>query len=392
MRSEASRARHSSNIVLSQAALKKNIRFIRQRVGEHPVISSVVKANAYGHGIDTFVPMAEKAGIHHFSVASGHEAEEVLDACAPESRVMIMGILYDQDLPWVIDHGVEFYVYALSTLEKVIAVARERGKPARVHLEVETGCNRTGFSPDGFGKALTLLKRHGKQLEFAGLCTHMAGAESLSNNFRIQRQMERFEEFKKIVSKRKLKPERFHVGCSAAVLAYPEYSMDMVRVGTLQYGFWPGPDMRNLWEMNHRKTKKESPLARIMTWKTDVMDLKDVAKDEFIGYGTAYQAYQDMRIAVMPLGYSNGYPRGLSNKGQVLIRGRKAPIVGLINMNVFMVDVSHIPDCAIGDEVVLVGRQGKNSISVRSFSEFANQLNNEMISRLPTAIPRKVAR
>ena len=122
------------------------------------------------------------------------------------------------------------------------------------------------------------------------------------------------------------------------------------------------------------------------------MDIKHVRAGEFIGYGTAFQAVHDMTIAVLPLGYSNGYSRGLSNKGYVLIRGKKAPIVGLINMNLFMVDISHIPDVAVNDEVVLLGKQKNNVIRVSSFTNRTQLLNNELLSRLPSAIPRKIVR
>jgi len=137
---------------------------------------------------------------------------------------------------------------------------------------------------------------------------------------------------------------------------------------------------------------KDAPMGRIITWKTDIMDIKIVPKGEFIGYGTSFQALRDMKIAVLPLGYSNGYPRDLSNRGQVLIRGKRAPIVGLINMNLFMVDVTHIKEVNIGDEVVLLGKQKNNVIKVAAFTDVANLLNNEMLSRLPTAIPRYVVK
>jgi alanine racemase len=165
----------------------------------------------------------------------------------------------------------------------------------------------------------------------------------------------------------------------------------MVRVGVVQYGFWPSPDIYYLHLQEVGKTS-DNPLKRIISWKTDVMDVRDVDAGEFIGYGTAYQAIQDMKIAVLPLGYSNGYPRANSNRGFVLIRGKKCPIVGLINMNLFMVDVSHIPDVTVGDEVVLVGRQKNNVINVASFTNTMQLLNNEMLSRLPTAIPRKIVK
>lgn len=136
----------------------------------------------------------------------------------------------------------------------------------------------------------------------------------------------------------------------------------------------------------------EKGLGRIFTWKTDVMDVRPVKTGEFIGYGTAYEAMHDMTIAVLPLGYSNGYPRGLSNRGYVLIKGKKAPIVGLINMNLFKVDVSHISDVKACDEVVLIGRQKNNRINVVSFTNRTQLLSQEMMSRLPAAIPRTAVR
>jgi len=150
---------------------------------------------------------------------------------------------------------------------------------------------------------------------------------------------------------------------------------------------WPSPDIYNLHLQQSGKSR-DAPLKRVLSWKTDVMHIKKVKKDEFVGYGTSFQAPRDMSVAVLPLGYSNGYPRTLSNRGEVLIRGKKAPVVGLINMNVFMVDVSNIEDADVGDEVVLIGSQNNHEISIRSFSEFTNAINNELVSRLPQAIPR----
>jgi len=154
---------------------------------------------------------------------------------------------------------------------------------------------------------------------------------------------------------------------------------------------WPSPDIYNLHLQQTGKVK-DSPLKRVLTWKTDIMHIKEIKKDEFIGYGTSFQAPKDMKVALLPIGYSNGYPRTLSNKGEVLVRGKKAPVVGLINMNVFMVDVSHIRDAQTGDEVILIGRQKGHTISIRSFSEFTNAINNELVSRLPAAIPRKAVK
>ena len=380
--------KHSSRIYLNQSALKGNFNFIRKKVGKSVRISSVVKANAYGHGISTFVPMAEKCGINHFATASAFEAEEVLECCSDESSIMIMGILYNEDMKWAIEHDIEFYVYNYDKLEKALEAAKIVGKPAKIHLEVETGANRTGMQESEFSKALTFLKKNKKHLLFEGLCTHFGGAESLSNQFKLDSQHAKYKGFLKTCKSKDLMPNFKHIACSAAALAYEDTLYDMVRIGVAQYGFWPSPDIYYM-HLQQTNKKKETGLKRIFNWKTDIMDLRSVKAGEFIGYGTAFQATQDMRVAVLPLGYSNGYPRALSNRGHVLIGGKKAPIVGLINMNLFMVDVSHIPDVHVGDEVVLIGRQNNNVINIGSFTDFTQLLNNEMLSRLPAAIPRE---
>jgi alanine racemase len=383
--------KHSSRIELSQSLLKGNINFLRKKIGEDVRLSLVVKANAYGHGILDYVPMAEKCGIDHFSVASSFEAEEVLEVCRPETRVMIMGILYDQDIPWAIEHGIEFYVFNYERLPKVIECAKKLGRAARIHLEVETGANRTGLTKKEFGKCLTLVHKEAKHLEYEGLCTHFAGAETFANDFKIQKQYSEFQDFYKIGKNRKVMPKTRHLASSAAALSFGKSRYDMVRIGVAQYGFWPSPDVY-YHHLGETGKKSESGLKRIFSWKTDVMDVREVKAGGFVGYGTAYQATHDMRIAVLPLGYSNGYPRGLSNRGHVLIKGKKAPITGLINMNLFMVDISHIDDVEPGEEVVLVGRQGNNVIGVASFTETTQLRNQEMMSRLPAAIPRVAVR
>lgn len=383
--------KHSSRITLSQAALKKNVNFIRKKIGPKCTYSAVIKANAYGHGIPQMVKMLEKAGVKHFSVASAYEAWVAHQNASPTTTIMIMGILYDDNLDWAIENGIEFYIFHLERLKKAKEVAQSLGLKARIHLEVETGANRTGLHAKEFSKAITYLKKHHDHFHFAGLCSHFGGAESMSNKFKIVRQLAEFKEFKARLKKKKFMPDKFHISSSAAALSIPEARFDMVRVGVSTYGFWPSPDIYYHHIQETGKTK-ENALNRVFTWKTDVMDIRPVAAHEFIGYGTAFQATHPMVIAVIPLGYSNGYPRGLSNRGHVLIGGKRAPIVGLINMNLFMVDISHIPNVKLNDEVVLIGRQKNSVINVSSFTNVTQLMNNEMMSRLPDAIPREIGR
>ena len=379
--------KHSSRIILSQSSLASNFNFIRKKIGPDVRICSVVKANAYGHGIHEFVPMAEKCGIDHFAVASSFEAEEVLEVCSDKSHIIIMGILYEEDIPWAIDHNIEFYVFNFDRLPVVLKAAEKLNKQAIIHLEVETGANRTGLHPKDFDRVIEFLKDHRDYIRFEGMCTHLGGAETLANKFKIDRQIIRFDEFLKQCDVLGYQPRIRHMASSAAALAYPETRLDMVRIGVSQYGFWPSPDIR-MHHLQESGKNSEKALRRIFNWKTDIMDIRSVDPGEYIGYGTAYQAVQETKIAVLPLGYSNGYPRALSNNGHVLIHGKKAPILGLINMNLFMVNISHIPEARIGDEVVLVGRQKNGVINIGSFTESTHLLNNEMLSRLPAAIPR----
>lgn len=383
--------RHSSRIELSRSALKNNLQFLRTRIGTNPLFSMVVKANAYGHGVEYIVPMAESLGVDHFSVASSQEAESVLEAREKDSRVMIMGILYDEDLPWVVENGIEFFVWDLERLRGAAAVARDLGVPARIHLEVETGANRTGLPEHELDEAVRILRKAKDSIELVGLCSHFGGIETLANQFRIQGQIRTFDRIRKRLAKKKVRPERHHLACSAAALAFPDTVLDQVRVGSAAYGLWPSPDIHNLVSMEKGKDRRNG-LRRVLSWKTNIMALKDVARDDFVGYGTMFQAPRDMRVGVLPIGYGNGYPRSQSNRGSVLVRGRLSPVVGAVNMNMVIVDVTHVPSVEVGDEVVLVGRQKGNAIALRSFSEFTHHLNTEFLSRLPAGIPRVTVR
>ena len=381
---------HNSRLELSQSAMRWNLDFLRKNIGEHPRISVVVKGNAYGHGSEQIVPMAEKCGIRHFSVASGYEAQEVFGSRTQDSSVMIMGILHEEDLEWVIRNGIEFYVFSLRRIQLVVEIAKKLGVQALIHLEVETGANRTGLEQAKISEALAIIQRERKHLKLLGVCSHLAGAESISNKFRIDRQMEIFLRLQRRLQRRS-NPPLFHVASSAAALIRPDSRLDMVRVGTCVYGLYPSPDVHNLLLLKARRSD-DVRLRRVIAWKTDVMQVRHVLRDEFVGYGTSYQAPRDSRIAVIPIGYGNGYPREMSNRGNVLIRGRRAPIVGLVNMNMCFADVTNIPGVDTGDEVVLVGRQKNNEITIRSFSEFSSALNTEFLSRLPGNIPRSIVK
>lgn len=375
-------------IELSKSALENNIKFIRKSFGSSVRFSSVVKANAYGHGIETFVPLAESFGIDHFSVFSAHEAERIKKICCAGSDIMIMGWIDPGDLEWVIRNGIEFYVFDAHRLTDAARIAAELGIKAKIHVELETGLNRTGFSEQELKDLAPLIRQNIHHFEIKGLCTHYAGAESIANYYRIQRQIKKFEQLRVLLLREGIEAETRHTACSAAALAYPRTRMDMVRVGIMQYGFWPTRE--TFIQYIGRRKKKSDPLKRVLSWKSAVMNLKDIPAGEFISYGTAYLAQDDTRIAVIPVGYSSGFSRSLSNQGRVLINGNRVPVIGLVNMNMLLADVTQLADVKPGDEVTLIGRQEDAEITVASFGDFNKQLNYELLARLPKSIPRVI--
>ncbi|TVR40769.1 MAG: alanine racemase [Bacteroidia bacterium] len=377
---------NTSYIEISRKAYRNNIRYLKKIIGKDARFSSVVKGNAYGHGVENIVPLAEEAGVRHFSVFSAREANDVLNVIGKGSQIMIMGLLDDEEIEWAISNDIEFFVFDMDRLGRAIETARMLRKKARIHVEVETGFNRTGFEYDRMPDLVSYLKEQQEHFILEGLCTHYAGAESLSNYLRIKNQITLFRKFNRYFSRHNLHPLFRHTACSAAALTYPSTIMEMVRFGIAQYGFWPSPETHMF--RFQKDTKDSNPLRRMISWKSKVMVLKDVEAGNFVGYGSSYLANKKMKIAIIPVGYANGFSRALSNTGRVLIRGRRVPVIGTVTMNTMTVNVTDIPGVQRGDEVVIIGKQNRLSISISSFCEMSEQLNYQLLTRLPADIPR----
>ncbi|MEQ8244363.1 alanine racemase, partial [Fulvivirga sp.] len=236
-----------------------------------------------------------------------------------------------------------------------------------------------------------VLINKAEHLSLEGICTHLAGAESIANHVRIKKQLTAFNQTVKWLTKKNVHPKRMHTACSAAAMTYPKTRMDMVRIGILQYGFWPGPETFIHFLGKQKVEYKQDPLKRVIKWKSTVMSTKSIARGEFIGYGNSYLAHQDMRVATVPVGYSHGYSRVLSNQGRALINNTRVGVIGLVNMNMMMLDVTEV-DVSKGDEVILIGGDNGLEISVASFGELSNQLNYELLTRLPYRIPRIITK
>ncbi len=381
---------HTSHIELSRSAYRNNLKYLQKLIGNDTKFSSVIKGNAYGHGLEHIVPMAEEFGVNHFSVFSASEAFDTLKMKSDSSGLMIMGLLDYEEIEWAIKNDIEFFVYEPGKLEKAINISKLLKKKARIHIEVETGFHRTGFEYEYMPRLIDYMKKNREHYVFEGLCTHYAGAESISNYVRVKNQIKKFHKFSRYFQRHDLIPLKKHTASSAATLTYSQTIMDMVRVGIAQYGFWPSPETHMY---RFRKNPGESNLLRrVISWKTKIMVIKEVEPGEFIGYGTSFLANKKMKIAVLPVGYANGFSRAFSNTGRVLIRGRRVPVVGTVTMNTTTVNVSDLPNVEKGDEVVIIGKQRKLSISVSSFCQMSEQLNYTLLARLPSNIPRYVVK
>ncbi len=369
-------------IEIDASCLQANIDALRKHLAPAE-FCMVIKGNAYGHGYDAIVPIAEASGVRRFAVFSAREAAGFLRASDGKSRLMVMGHASHENLPWMVQHRLEPWLNDPHDLDAVAAAAERSEQTVRIHVEVETGMNRTGLEPDDAIDAARRIHAH-PWLELEGVCTHFAGRESGENDDRIASQWECYRDVIGRLDAEGIRPNVRHVSSSAASILDPGCRLDLCRMGIAPYGLWPS---RHVYEeMQQRGTDLE--LHNVLQWKARVVGIKSVKNGEYVGYGTSYEAEGDTRIAVVGVGYSDGFARDLSNRGHVLIRGQRASIVGNVGMNMIQVNVRHIPEVQVGDEVVLIGRQGDREISVSSFADFNSVVNYELMSRLSHEIPR----
>ncbi len=378
---------HTSHIELSKSALKKNIKYLQKRIGKEVKYVSVVKGNAYGHGIEDFVPLAEACGVDYFAVFDTYEAYRVLNV-RKKAEIMIMGMIENEQLEWAIENKISFYVFEMDRLIHTINAAKKVNLKAKIHIEIETGLYRTGFETNEIEEVITLINANQEYLEIEGLCSHYAGAESIANYVRINAQYDEFIRIRDIFHQNHIFPRYEHTACSAAALTYPHTRMNMVRFGIAQYGFWSSKETRMHNLLSDDASFTRDPLKRVLKWKSSVMSVKTVEAGKFISYGNSYLTSRKTTVASVPVGYFHGYRRSLSNNGFVLLKGKKAPIIGSINMNMLIINVTTIPGVQKGDEIVIIGEQGMHNITVSSFCDIANLVNYELLCRLPSHIPR----
>jgi alanine racemase len=335
--------------------------------------AAVVKANAYGHGI-TEVARALEGRVAQFCVYELGEAVRLRDA-GIGAPILVMGPVEPGDLELAHASGAAITLWDTGAYaRRVASVARRRKRPFSVHVKIETGVTRIGLPPAAAPKALAEYLRT-PEIALEGAYSHLAAAEELDSDFTLL-QLTRFMD-----ALRGAPPLTRHIAASAAALLWPQMRLDLVRVGIALYGLWPSPETR-------ARLGDAIPLRPALRWTSQLVEVRDVAPETSVGYGRTYRTTSQSRIGVVPIGYAEGIPRAVSNRGAVLVAGRRCPIVGRVCMNMTMIDVTAVPGAVPGTPVTLIGGDGEAHLAAEDWASWADTIGYEIVARLPSEIPR----
>lgn len=364
---------------ISRAALEHNFRAFRRRLGTDTALCAVVKANAYGHGLLPCARIFEALRADFLGVNALDEAE-VLRAAGIKTPILVLGYIPLPDLAKAVRLQTDMTVYNSETLR---ALGR-LGRPARLHLKIETGTHRQGVYPEDI-PAIARMLRQFPQLQLAGVSTHFADLEDRVDHRYAHGQLRQFSRAIELLKKEGFAPRFRHAANSAATLLLPKAFFNMARVGISLYGLWPSEKI----ELLAKRRGVPVTLRPALAWKTRIAQVKPVKKGAKIGYGCTYQMPRDGKIAVIPVGYYEGYAR-ITRDAHVLVRGKNAPVIGRICMNMLMADVTDVPGARAEDEAVLLGRQGRERIAAEDLARWSGTINYEAVTRIGGHIPRVI--
>ncbi|MFW6161009.1 MAG: alanine racemase [Acidobacteriota bacterium] len=376
-------------IELSEAAYTHNLDFFRRRIPRKTELSVVVKANAYGHGLKEITALAEKHKVDSYCVHSLTEALE-LRRLGTTKDILIMGPVPLDELEKVVFNNFRLAVFSLKILSSLSEISQKMGRKAGIHLKLETGTYRLGINEAELPDFLKALKK-APSLVLEAAYTHFANIEDTTDHSYAYYQMALFEKMIKLIRQTGFPQIKKHAACSAAALLFPETHFDMVRIGISQYGLWPSRETFLSYKIKHTRNDIDV-LQPALTWKARIGQIKKVPARHTIGYGRTFQTSRESKLAVLPIGYSDGYDRRLSNQSFVLLKGQRAPLRGRVCMNLIMVDITDIPVLKAGDEAVLIGTQGKEKVSADFLAALSGTINYEVVSRLSPHIPRLIVK
>lgn len=359
-------------------AIANNVRLLRRLVGSDPLLCGVVKANAYGHGA---VPVSQAilaAGVDRLAVAAALEGMELRQA-GIQAPILILGYTPLWQAAAVVDAGLTTTIFDLESAQALDTAAAQAGQRAVVHVKVNTGMNRLGVNVDQAGSLLAAISDL-PNLTLEGIFTHFHSAD-LVDKQATQIQLARFTHLLQELETAGLRPPIAHAANSPATLTLPESHLDMVRAGIALYGLPP----------DDPQTLLPSGFQPALSWKAVIAQVRELSAGEGVSYGHEFVASTPRVIAVIPVGYADGFPRAPRHWQSVLIHGHFAPIVGRVCMDQFMVDVTEIAthrQVTQGDEVVLIGRQGENELTAQEVGRRLGTINYDVVSRILSRVPR----
>lgn len=357
-------------------ALRHNYKVIKSKT-KCQKIMAIIKADAYGHGAVPIAQVLSKEGVYAFGVATADEAIEL--RCAGfEQPILILGVIFPEDYHKIIENNITCTIADTETALELSLEACKTGKTAHIHIKLDTGMGRIGFvcgtDDDKTSEEIkAIYNMPGIQID--GIFSHMARADEKDKSFALC-QLDKFQKMCKILSTKGVDVGLKHIANSASILELPETHLDMVRTGIITYGLNPSGEV----------TDKE--LKNVMTLKTKVTHIKKIQKASPLSYGGKYVAQEGKKIATIAIGYADGFSRILSDKAHVLINGKKVPVRGNICMDQCMIDVTETENIKIGDEVIIFGSDGNNTISVDSVALLLGTINYEVVCSVTRRVPR----
>ncbi len=369
-------------VEINRQAFFHNVQEFKNRLGQAGLLA-VVKANAYGHGLLEIAGLAAECGIDWFGV---HSLEEGLRLRQQgfNQKILILGYLPLSGAEEAVRNELRSTVYNLETLKALAAAARKQNKPALIHLKIETGTNRQGIALNKLGGFLSLIKKN-PELVLEGVSSHFANIEDTTDDYYPRYQLENFKQVVEFLESNGFKVPLRHMSCSAAAILFPETYFNLARVGIGLYGLWPSKET-----LVSCRLRGQSPLRLkpVLSWRARVAQIKTVPRGAYIGYGCTYRTTRPTRLAIIPVGYYDGYDRGLSNSAYVLVKGKRAQVRGRVCMDFIMVDITDIPGVKLEDPVTLIGAEGREKITADQLASLAGTINYEMVTRINPLIPR----
>lgn len=362
-------------------AIASNMERMKQNLSSNAKIMAVIKADGYGHGAVPIAQMLEKTDyIWGFAVATLDEAV-VLKSEGIQKPVLVLGCVFPDQYMEMLKYDIRMNVYTEEMAESISQMAAREGMTAYMHIKLDTGMARLGFDTGKESVEAICRISQMKNVCMEGIFTHFAKADETDKTF-THKQISDFLWMTQKLKENNIEFQFEHCANSAAIIDVPDAHFNLVRAGISTYGLYPSEEIQ----------KENVELKPAMALKSHVAFVKEIEAGTPISYGGTFVSEKAMKIATIPVGYADGYPRNLSNVGYVLIRGKKAPIVGRVCMDQFMVDVTHIEGVCFGDKVTLIGRDGNEIISVEDLSKLSGRFNYEFICDLGKRIPRVYVR